>query len=231
MLLWSSNNNYKTACRLTTAFVICILALRQFFTEYLVKNRPCLLGSWATESWACKSDWKNGQGEPRCFSLQKISKKTQDWLPTVASITSSHWSGQAQRFLWQLVISGELIKPAQNNYWRYSRYPIPGTTMLRNVKKKALGSTWLTGEEIGRRAPNIWRIGTSTGLWGTDILPTQPHLSSAQTGSTNGGKWGEERKLLPGASKSSKNGVFYKSSYLKYEFLLGMQNWVFLKKR
>ena len=172
-----------------------MLTLCQFFTEYLVQNRPCLLGSWATESWACKSDWKNGQGDSRCF-FPIILKKIQDWLPTVASITSSRWLGQAQRFLWQLVISGELKKPAQYNYWRYTKYPIPGTTMLRNVEKKALGTTWLTGEEIGRRAPNIWKIGTSTGLWGTDILPTQPHSSSAQTGSMNGGKLGEKRRLL-----------------------------------
>ena len=34
--------------------------------------------------------------------------------------------------------------------------------------------------------------------------------------------------IYPGVSKSSKNGVFYKSSYLRFEFFISMQNWVFL---
>ena len=31
-----------------------------------------------------------------------------------------------------------------------------------------------------------------------------------------------------GVSKSSKNGVFYKSSYLRFDFFISMQNWFFL---
>ena len=37
--------------------------------------------------------------------------------------------------------------------------------------------------------------------------------------------------IYPGVSKSSKNGVFYKSSCLRFEFFISMQNWVFYKKR
>ena len=45
--------------------------------------------------------------------------------------------------------------------------------------------------------------------------------------------WNKSVSLNPsGVSKSSKNGVFfYKSSYLRFEFFISMQNWVFYKKR
>jgi len=36
----------------------------QFFTNYLLDNRPCLLGNWATHSWPCLSDWR-GKSGPR----------------------------------------------------------------------------------------------------------------------------------------------------------------------
>ena len=39
------------------------------------------------------------------------------------------------------------------------------------------------------------------------------------------------RSTHTGVSKSSKNGVLYKSSYLRFEFFISMQNWVFCKKR
>ena len=40
----------------------------QFFTNYLLENRPCLLGNWATQSWLCLADWR-GESGPRSFTF------------------------------------------------------------------------------------------------------------------------------------------------------------------
>lgn len=29
----------------------------EFFTKYLACNRPCIIGSQATENWPCKREW------------------------------------------------------------------------------------------------------------------------------------------------------------------------------
>ena len=43
-----------------------VIFFPQFFTDYLLKNRPCLLGNWATQSWPCLTDWR-GESGPRFF--------------------------------------------------------------------------------------------------------------------------------------------------------------------
>ena len=67
-----------------------------------------------------------------------------------------------------------------------------GITTHRSARKIVLGSTWLTGKEKEERGLGISRTGIFTDWCMTTTLLTPPHLSSAQTGSMNGGKGGKE---------------------------------------
>ena len=38
------------------------ITYQDFFTEYLLRNKPCVLGSWATNNWKSRAEWvKNNE--------------------------------------------------------------------------------------------------------------------------------------------------------------------------
>ena len=38
------------------------ITYQEFFTEYLLRNKPCVFGSWATNNWRSRAEWvKNSE--------------------------------------------------------------------------------------------------------------------------------------------------------------------------
>ena len=33
------------------------ITYQEFFTEYLLGNKPCVFGSWATNNWRSRAEW------------------------------------------------------------------------------------------------------------------------------------------------------------------------------
>lgn len=57
----------------------------EFFHQYLLPNKLCVLGTWATEGWRSRKDWVNPDGTPNLHFLKKefglcISSKIRSWV-------------------------------------------------------------------------------------------------------------------------------------------------------
>jgi hypothetical protein len=48
------------------------ISYQEFFTDFLARNRPCLLGAWATESWPVRKELGGEEG-PRVDALAELA--------------------------------------------------------------------------------------------------------------------------------------------------------------
>ena len=94
------------------------LTYSQFFHTFLLPNRPCLLGSWATREWPCVSDWVGGAGEPDLAGLQAD-------LHSPATTVPVSNCGQRQH---NAHCSTEMSFAEYRQYWE-GRHSRPGTAL------------------------------------------------------------------------------------------------------
>ena len=54
----TSEIDYKDPIYSSIPYIEAPISYSQFFHLFLLPNRPCVLGGWATKHWACSEDWK-----------------------------------------------------------------------------------------------------------------------------------------------------------------------------
>ena len=40
------------------------VSYESFFLQYLLPNRPCILGPWSTENWLSRKEWVTNENKP-----------------------------------------------------------------------------------------------------------------------------------------------------------------------
>ena len=50
------------------------ITYQNFFTEYLLRNKPCVLGSWATDSWKSRAEWVKNNEPNLDYLVEKFGK-------------------------------------------------------------------------------------------------------------------------------------------------------------
>ena len=50
------------------------ITYQKFFTEYLLRNKPCVLGSWATDSWRNRAEWVKNNEPNLDYLVEKFGK-------------------------------------------------------------------------------------------------------------------------------------------------------------
>ena len=50
------------------------ITYQEFFTEYLLGNKPCVLGSWATNNWRSRAEWVKNNEPILDYLVEKCGK-------------------------------------------------------------------------------------------------------------------------------------------------------------
>ena len=72
------------------------ISYEEFFLKYLIPNKPCLFGPWATADWRSVKEWVTSEGKPDLeFLSEKFGNMIQFlWFQFIFILVSFLWMGE-----------------------------------------------------------------------------------------------------------------------------------------